>query len=372
MRPAALVAALVVWGSGGCKVKDEEKLEPKEPAPGSAIGDASAAGSATGSAAAQPVPPPSLTLDADAIVQRAFESATSPFEITAITLDYVRADGAFDPKYGKASARFGYHRVAPADDPKRPIGAPVEDKPAEPPPETCPSLDYRDAKLDVTSSYGCPSVVGMSERPTCSITQVWQRAIADGAPANGLAVIELRPPADGRPLQWHFAIDDDPRDIHFQRSYDDAACGSLAVKPVPAEAGGDHVVATARPRAGACDEIACILDDYTGPCCAKFKKAAVGIPARPIPADDVPQHLERGHITTVIAKGRAQVVTCAPAGFTGLVKLRVEVAPDGTPKSVKVLEAADANVGECVAQVARTWRFAATRTGGSFAFPFKF
>jgi len=50
----------------------------------------------------------------------------------------------------------------------------------------------------------------------------------------------------------------------------------------------------------------------------------------------------------------------------------VKVSPDGSVASVAVRNTPDPGLGNCVAGVMQTAKFARTQNGGSFAYPFPF
>ena len=181
-----------------------------------------------------PPPPSGTPQTADAIVKQTFDQAGTTASVTQLRFSYVRADGVIDPSYGTADIHLGKpKRVAPADDPNRPIGAPVpvdrvaaDDMMAE-----CPIIEWKGG-VRTEGKASCMSF-GQLERPHCSVLEVWKQAIEAGAPAKGLAILELgTSPAAGEPQTWSFAIDDAPRDIHFSKSVVDV-CDPTLEKPVP-------------------------------------------------------------------------------------------------------------------------------------------
>lgn len=175
-------------------------------------------------------PSPGTPLGADALIKQAFDQAGSAYSVSELQLSYVRADGVIDPTYGTAEVHFGKpKRVRPADDPNRPIGAPV--------PVDQDAVDEMMAKCPVyswkagarTQSDGMCMSLGQLARPRCSVLEVWKQAIEAGAPATGLAVLELEA---GEQQSWTFSISDGPRDIHFAKSVPDV-CDPTLEKPVP-------------------------------------------------------------------------------------------------------------------------------------------
>lgn len=181
---------------------------------------------------------PAMPLAADKLVAQAFEDARSRGNtVTKLQLSYVREDGVLDPAYGTAEAQLGApKRKTPADDPNRPIGAPVPSDPqmSEDLAATCPTYTWeRGARTETTGSC---LAFGVIERPRCSVLELWKQALEAGAPGKALAVIALYPATQSQPQTWTFTIEDGPRDIHFQKTIPDT-CDPTLEKPLPAPAG---------------------------------------------------------------------------------------------------------------------------------------
>jgi hypothetical protein len=205
VKRAAIALGLIAALACACKKKKEEA------AAGSATGGSGSAAAMTG---------PVL---ADVLIQTV--RRTKPgLDVTRLQIDYVRSDGTMDPTYGHFEASLlGPEPGPPPDDPNRPTGAPV----MTPPPSDRECLDqtWRASSGWAVPPSGYP-VMCMSfgtPRPvSCTIIEVWKRAIAEGAPADALAKIELM---NGMPEptrgQWQFSIYDRPRDVHFTGSYED-------------------------------------------------------------------------------------------------------------------------------------------------------
>ncbi len=366
----ALVALAIVASASACKEKSGGSgAAPKPVAP-----PIDAAASAT---AAQ---------SADGIVELAYQTAVKPYVVTAIRLQYVRADGMLDPTYGKASVDFGYHLEVPGDDPKRPIGAPVVDKPPPAPPDTCPAIGYETGKLAKTSLQGamCFEREGIPTKPVCTIAKLWQRAIADGAPANALATFELHPP-DDRPLEWDITIDDEPRNYHFAKSYRDEQCGEVPVTPLPAEAGSAADIVITKPavtpadaKTGPpsippddCDKVGCFGANLDHPCCEGkrgWKKPSA-------PGDsDVPEAPTAADIRAAVNVVKSAIVKCGEKSpdVHGRVKLKTKVKPDGTAETVTVEETPDPALGNCASRAMKKLKTLRTKTGLTFTMPFNF
>lgn len=125
------------------------------------------------------------------------------------------------------------------------------------------------------------------------------------------------------------------------------------------------------PSKETCDEVSCALNNYEGLCCAKFKKA--GPSDRSAGKVDVPDSLDRAMISEGIAEAKARVMSCDGKSVAkGIVKVSVEVSPNGDVTSVTVKQTPDESLGDCVAGEMKKATFAKTLTGGSFAYPFTF
>ena len=110
---------------------------------------------------------------------------------------------------------------------------------------------------------------------------------------------------------------------------------------------------------GSCDEVSCVLGNYAGACCDKFRKP--------------PETLTRQIIAIGIAKVKARVVGCGELyQAKGKVKASVRVAPDGRVTSVTIDTTPDAKLGACVASAVQRATFDKTLYGGSFSYPFVF
>jgi hypothetical protein len=177
-------------------------------------------------------PAPVKVTDADQILKQAFELVQTGHVVAELGVSYVRADGTLDPTYGTADVRLArYKPPAPADDPARPLGAPVPvDTSAAEINGSCPKYSWKQGVRTDTTTFCSTPGAGLS-KPSCSIVEVWKRAIDAGAPAHGLAVLTLNGTGPGIPVQyWSFAIDDGPRNVHFSHSVQDT-CEPTLEKP---------------------------------------------------------------------------------------------------------------------------------------------
>ena len=136
----------------------------------------------------------------------------------------------------------------------------------------------------------------------------------------------------------------------------------------------------AKDTGGGCDEVSCVLNNYEGSCCAKFRKGGKAPaggggdkPAAKAGGGDTPESLDRAMISDGVGKVKAKVMSCgdkSPA--KGQVKVSVKVGPDGHVTSVSVKSTPDAGLGDCVAGMMQKATFAKTQTGGSFSYPYTF
>jgi TonB family protein len=94
-------------------------------------------------------------------------------------------------------------------------------------------------------------------------------------------------------------------------------------------------------------------------------------PADPPPLE--PDSIDRVAISEAMAKVKPQLVACANASKAkGTVKVKVEVAPAGTVKSITIVETPEKSLGECVVAAVKGATFRATKAGGTFSYPFVF
>lgn len=173
---------------------------------------------------ADAAPPVEKITNADRLIKLTFDSL-GDLALKKLVISYVRADGTIDDTYGTADVELGIPKPPdPADDPDRPIGAPVPAaRPAYDGVQRCPSFAWRRGvrNEDTTS---CLMLDAGLARPKCSVVEVWKRAIDKGAPEKALAVLELRGPPD---QSWKLRIDDAPRGIHFAIDVPDTCAPTL-------------------------------------------------------------------------------------------------------------------------------------------------
>ena len=132
--------------------------------------------------------------------------------------------------------------------------------------------------------------------------------------------------------------------------------------------------------AGGCDEVSCVLANYEGACCSKFKKgggnhaASNSDPgASSKPKSDLPDALDRSMISSGVGNVKARVTSCGDkSSAKGKVKVHVKVGADGKVQNVAVEVTPDAALGACVAAAMQKASFSKTQSGGSFSYPFVF
>lgn len=149
---------------------------------------------------------------------REVAAATAPeLGLLRIKSSYVRSDGTLDPTYGELEIEFVVLEGADGviDDPNRPTGAPLPDvKPVERRRERCPTIRLVRGRWSVTE-LTCYEKKVLSG-PRCTVAEIWKRAIANGAPPNAVAVIQM----DAR-YTWTFKVTDKVRGVDIDRAYDD-------------------------------------------------------------------------------------------------------------------------------------------------------
>ena len=119
-----------------------------------------------------------------------------------------------------------------------------------------------------------------------------------------------------------------------------------------------------------------MLDDYAGPCCAKFKKKPRTVPsgsAEGSATGALPESLDRAMISASVAAVRPRIAACADnSSAKGRVKVHVRVGSDGTVTSTSVSESPDGALAACVTEAVSHAVFPRTQNGGSFSYPFTF
>ncbi len=124
--------------------------------------------------------------------------------------------------------------------------------------------------------------------------------------------------------------------------------------------------AVAPPATDHCDEVSCVLTNYSGACCAKFKSP-------PSPDGALPRELDHVIIADGIAPVKARALECAQhTSAKGTVKVHVAVGSDGSVTDARVVQTPDPALGACVSDALKAASFAKTQNGGTFTYPFVF
>jgi hypothetical protein len=119
----------------------------------------------------------------------------------------------------------------------------------------------------------------------------------------------------------------------------------------------------AAKHATSCDEVSCVLTNYDGACCDKFRRPTVA-------KTDV---LTRADVTNGIAKVRPAIEACgdnAPEG--GSFTAKVEVNAKGTVTNVLITKPSNDSFAACAKVALEKATFRATANGGAFSYPFTF
>ena len=109
------------------------------------------------------------------------------------------------------------------------------------------------------------------------------------------------------------------------------------------------------------DEVSCVLTNYEGDCCTKYKR-----PAKL-------ESLTRADIVAGIGKVKAKVMACDDqASRGGKLVARMHVKADGSVRSVEITTSPDPRLTECVTPILERTTFAQRKDGGTFSYPFMF
>jgi hypothetical protein len=112
--------------------------------------------------------------------------------------------------------------------------------------------------------------------------------------------------------------------------------------------------------AEACDEVSCVLNNYEGGCCLKYRRQP-----------GLPEALDRAAISNGIAAVKSQIAGCKGTA-SGTVKVHAVVSPDGVVTRASIAATPDAALGICVKHAIERAVFPRTQNGGSFSYPFAF
>lgn len=117
-----------------------------------------------------------------------------------------------------------------------------------------------------------------------------------------------------------------------------------------------------------CDEVECVLTNYEGACCKRFKK-----PSPPPTSGEPPETLDKAAVLAGINKVKGKVKVCGEMfAATGRVQVRFTVNGDGRVASADVKETPDPALGACVASAVKSAIFAKSHKGISVSYPFAF
>ncbi len=157
-------------------------------------------------------PPGTATVDELIALARGFAPVMHPqLVISSIDAVYVDAEGKLEEEDGELGILLGPANAS-EDDPKRRVGAPVKKGP--PPPTECLKLTWKRG----WSSAPSDCIGAGRDFGRCSISEIWKRAIAKGAPTEAVATIQLR---EEKLRRWTFTILDAPRKISIQHFFPD-------------------------------------------------------------------------------------------------------------------------------------------------------
>ena len=207
--------------------------------------------------------------------------------------------------------------------------------------------------------------------PTDGVKPGTDVAAGSGTPTTPTTVAsnDVPPPPDQKPDPVVAAKPDPKRPDPSAKKPDPKKPDSLATKPPVVKP--EPTPGPPKPEAGrACDEVSCVLNNYEGSCCAKYKKGGKPTAA---PSGDLPASLDRTMVSDGVGKVKGKVMSCGDrSSAKGTVKVSVKVGSDGRVVSASVKESPDPALGNCVASAMQKATFARTQTGGSFAYPFSF
>lgn len=120
-----------------------------------------------------------------------------------------------------------------------------------------------------------------------------------------------------------------------------------------------------------CEEVACVMEKYARPCCARFKPQGETF----VPTAANSANLSKAQIRAGVDKLKPRVIACGEqfeAKGKGTVKLSISVTPEGNVSDLSVSMSPDPGLGDCVANALRKAKFEPTKSGGSFTYPFVF
>jgi serine/threonine-protein kinase len=118
-----------------------------------------------------------------------------------------------------------------------------------------------------------------------------------------------------------------------------------------------------------CDEVACVLNNYEGACCRKFKKPTP--PENP----DLPETLSKADILAGISAVRSKVQACGDSNpdNKGLLPIKITITPAGTVAGALAEgDLASTPLGGCAVAAMKQATFKKSQKGVTVKYPFNF
>ena len=141
------------------------------------------------------------------------------------------------------------------------------------------------------------------------------------------------------------------------------------ITPPPAHVTPPPVHAATGDACADVQEVQCVMNDYAGACCVKYKP----VTTKPAERSELPDTLTSAMIQTGVSAIQGKAMACGGrSSAKGKVKVHVRVSAAGAVAGVSVETTPDAAISDCVAAVMQRATFAKTQKGGSFAYPFTF
>jgi hypothetical protein len=255
-----------------------------------------------------------------------------------------------------------------ADPPARQIAATSSSRtPAPPAPHDTAALAAPAAALDADAGAANPAQAVPAATPAASAeiaaaTPAASAEIAAATPAASAEIAAATPAASAE-------IAAAPAAHGTQRP------ARATAAPRPRTERDQSAVSSPAGAAECLDEVACLLATNPPACCTRPQSSQTGQPRASSPREEdtaLPDKLDRAAIQAGIAQVRERVATCQRHGGTGTVSLSVRVDGDGRVSAVDVKSAPGQALGSCVAQAVEGARFARSRSGQRFTYPFVF
>ncbi|CAN5132707.1 hypothetical protein BH11MYX1_BH11MYX1_12760 [soil metagenome] len=218
---------------------------------------------------------------------------------------------------------------------------------------------------------GSDTTTGSAAKPTVAVVE----ATGSASGSDVMAKPETPAKTDPTPVKTTTAVAKKDPAPKTTTTHTQVATGKPDKKPDSTPT----ATPTTKAETGGCDEVSCVLNNYEGACCSKFRKGGApktgGGAAKPAAGGggDLPDGLDRGMISAGIANVKARVSACgdkSPA--KGKVKVHVKVGGDGRVANVALESSPDAGLGACVVAAVQKASFSKTQSGGSFSYPFVF